>query len=142
MTKFQCQILITSQDIQQYVFKFLFRRIMMSWPLKFIFSCNDGQGKKARKTLGKICENKGLHWPLFSHTKSYSLVQWQNLRICPYTGEYVSEKTRILTYFMQWWGNTKTWISQEQKELFRWNKNYFSETRNFLKTFYSTYTKK
>ena len=32
----------------------------------------------------------------------YSPIWRQNLRLCPYTGEYRSLKTRILAYIMQW----------------------------------------
>ena len=33
------------------------------------------------------CERIGIH----------------NLRFCPYAGEYGSEKTRIMAYFLQWY---------------------------------------
>ena len=45
-------------------------------------------------TLHKICENTGLHWPVFSRIRA-------KLRFCPYTGEYGSVETSILAYFMQ-----------------------------------------
>ena len=37
LTKIWCQTLFIPQDIQQHVFKFLFRHVMASWTLKFIF---------------------------------------------------------------------------------------------------------
>ena len=35
-------------------------------------------------------------------TDPFSPAEGQNLRFCPYRGEYGSAKTRILSYFMQW----------------------------------------
>ena len=122
----------------------IFKRVScVQWLFVWFTKVKKGSGNSLRYTFSAWFSNKNVPYLIFSNWAKFqchlfSFLRYQTKCVIKffYRRLMTSQTSRFIFHqpLKQWltgrtrWeeGNTNIWISRERKDLFRWNKKYFS----------------